>query len=314
MPPAVGYSPVLPPVGYSPVLPRGRPRPAFRYDLLSWVGAACRENEGLVRGSSSSREAARALRPEGVLARPLSMARLGSPACCGPGPAGRRPAWRGPAWRGPAWRGSGGCSAAAGAAGAAPLRWRPRTGSTSVRSPGLSRRLGATDSRSDCGLAGASAAGRRGGVPAGRALAGLDGAGFGWAGPDAAEASLAWVGCAVRAVVASGLSADNSAQYCSSDSLSHSVLGQSSSSPRLLLRDCRDRLLAGACGLLAARDVLLAGRGVSVRIRGNTSESVSAGSSLRSGVNSGPPDGGALSVIAGKGRCRKAAHAVRSHN
>ena len=33
-----------------------------------------------------------------------------------------------------------------------------------------------------------------------------------------------------RSVVASGLSADSSAQYCSSDSLSHSVLGQSSSS------------------------------------------------------------------------------------
>ncbi len=226
------------------------------------------------------------------------MARLGSPACCGPGPAGRRPAWRGPAWRGRAWRGREGCSAAAGAAGAAPGRGRPRTGSTSVRSPGLSRRLGATDSRSGC--AGASAAGRPGAGPAGRALAGLDGTGFGWAGPDAAGASLAWVGCAVRAVVASGLSADSSAQYCSSDSLSHSVLGQSSSSPRLL-RDCRDRLLAGACGLLAARGVLLAGRGVSVRIRGNTSESVSAGSSLRSGVNSCPADGGALPAIAGEG-------------
>jgi hypothetical protein len=110
---------------------------------------------------------------------------------------------------------------------------------------------------------------------------------------------LAWVGCAVRAVVASGLSADSSAQYCSSDSLSHSVLGQSSSSPRLLLRDCRDRLLAGACGLLAARDVLLAGRGMSSRIRGNTSEL--AGSSSRSGVNSCPVDDAALSAIAGEG-------------
>src|SRR5262249_25615268 len=43
------------------------------------------------------------------------------------------------------------------------------------------------------------------------------------------------------AMADSGLSADNSAQYCSSESLSHSVLGQSSSSPRLPCR--RDRLL-----------------------------------------------------------------------
>jgi hypothetical protein len=47
----------------------------------------------------------------------------------------------------------------------------------------------------------------------------LDGAGSG---------SL--VGWGLRAVVASGLSADNCSQYCSSVSLSQSMLGQSSSS------------------------------------------------------------------------------------
>jgi hypothetical protein len=116
---------------------------------------------------------------------------------------------------------------------------------------------------------------------------------------------LAGLGCAVRAVVASGLSADSSAQYCSSESLSHSVLGQSSSSPRLLLRDCRDRPFAGAggllCGLLADRELLVAG-GTSVRIRGKTSESVSAGSSSCSGVKSRPPDcGGIRPAVAGEG-------------
>jgi hypothetical protein len=54
------------------------------------------------------------------------------------------------------------------------------------------------------------------------------------------------------AVVASGLSADSSAQYCSSESDSHSPLGQSSSSSRLLLC-CRDRLLPGAAADAAFR-------------------------------------------------------------
>src|SRR5690348_3308348 len=49
-----------------------------------------------------------------------------------------------------------------------------------------------------------------------------------------------------RAMLESGLSAESSAQYCSSESLSHSELGQSSSSSRL--PRCRDLvlLLAGA--------------------------------------------------------------------
>jgi hypothetical protein len=51
-------------------------------------------------------------------------------------------------------------------------------------------------------------------------------------------------GWAGLAVVASGLSADNSAQYCSSESLSHSLLGQSSVSSRLLRR----LLLAAGAG------------------------------------------------------------------
>ena len=53
---------------------------------------------------------------------------------------------------------------------------------------------------------------------------------------------------AVGAVVDNGLSEESSAQYCSSVSLSHSVLGQSSSS-RLL----RDRPLAGLCDLAGLR-------------------------------------------------------------
>src|SRR5262249_18836833 len=50
--------------------------------------------------------------------------------------------------------------------------------------------------------------------------------------PDGAGAGLL-ADCVLRAFVASGLSDDSCAQYCSSVSLSQSVLGQSSSSSRL---------------------------------------------------------------------------------
>jgi hypothetical protein len=50
-----------------------------------------------------------------------------------------------------------------------------------------------------------------------------------------------WAGLAM---VASGLSADSSAQYCSSESLSHSLVGQSSLSSRLPRR----LLLAAGAG------------------------------------------------------------------
>ncbi|HCU92731.1 MAG TPA: hypothetical protein DHU96_08295 [Actinobacteria bacterium] len=52
--------------------------------------------------------------------------------------------------------------------------------------------------------------------------------------------------------LASGLSEDSSAQYCSSESLSHSMLGHSSSSSRLP-RWGRDRPLGGFCALACLR-------------------------------------------------------------
>ena len=66
----------------------------------------------------------------------------------------------------------------------------------------------------------------------------------GFAAWEGLAAGGAVLGCALRAVVASGLSADSSAQYCSSESLSHSVLGQSSSSSSRRPRDGRLRPLA----------------------------------------------------------------------
>ena len=93
----------------------------------------------------------------------------------------------------------------------------------------------------------------------------------GFAGVAAGAGALGW---AARAVVASGLSADSSAQYCSSESLSHSVLGQSSSSSSCRPRDARPRPLGWFFGRLASVS------GISARTRGNTSESARSGSAL----------------------------------
>ena len=94
----------------------------------------------------------------------------------------------------------------------------------------------------------------------------------GCAGAPAAAGALEW---ALRAVVASGLSADSSAQYCSSESLSHSVLGQSSSSSSCRPRDGRPRPLDWFFDR-----ALVSVSGISARTRGNVSESARSGSAL----------------------------------
>ena len=98
----------------------------------------------------------------------------------------------------------------------------------------------------------------------------------GFAGAAAGAGALGW---ALRAVVASGLSADSSAQYCSSESLSHSVLGQSSSSSPFRPRAGRPRPLAWFFGR-----ALASVSGISARTRGNTSESARSGSAFMRGA------------------------------
>ena len=72
-----------------------------------------------------------------------------------------------------------------------------------------------------------------------------------------------------------GLVGGHSAQYCSSESLSHSVLGQSSSSSSCRPRDVRPRPLPWFFGR-----GLASVSGISARTRGNTSESARSGSAL----------------------------------